>query len=182
MQIEIYNKITNETVDIENDPDFKDYGVYIKLDGTIVLHQHGAIAGVANMVMYGARIKNDNEMESIKLQRDFWRGEAQKWASMLGEIKMAEAQGLITRYQCKIGDMVYEVNKNTNTVSGYIITEINTYEYGHKNVFYKWEIIEGISSGAEGFNEKELGETVFLTRQEAEKALKGGVNNADTGK
>ncbi|CRZ34606.1 hypothetical protein DFR55_101372 [Herbinix hemicellulosilytica] len=115
------------------------------------------------------------EVASLKEQRDFWRNEARKWASMLGEIKMAEAQGLITRYQCKIGDMVYEVNKNTNTISGYIITGINTYEYGHKNVFYKWELIEGISTGKEGFYAKELGKTVFLTKEEAE-AMKGSGN------
>jgi len=98
------------------------------------------------------------EVESLKQKIVYWRSEAQKWCSQLGEAKFLEVHGLITRYKCKIGDMVYEVNKNTNTISGYIINGINTYEYGHKNVFYKWELIEGFSTGKEGFYERELGE------------------------
>ena len=114
------------------------------------------------------------EAQELKAERDCWEREAQKWCSQLGEAKFLEVHGLITRYKCKIGDMVYEVNKNTNTISGYIITGINTYEYGHKNVFYKWELIEGFSTGKEGFYERELGKTVFLTKEETE-ALKGGM-------
>lgn len=58
MTLEIYNKETNETVDVKKDKYFKDYGVVIELDGHIMLTQCGDIVCSADERYYGVRIVN----------------------------------------------------------------------------------------------------------------------------
>lgn len=70
----------------------------------------------------------------------------------LAEYEDVEKQGLLVKLPCKVGDTVYQTDG------------IRIYESKIKNIIYD---TTGIA-----FNERALGKTIFLTREEAEQALK----------
>ena len=70
---------------------------------------------------------------------------------------------------CKVGDRVYEVT-GRKTVSVYKVKAIRVELF---SLFIEWDIVEGfVWQSLSGINADEIGKTVFLTREEAEKALK----------
>ena len=72
---------------------------------------------------------------------------------------------------CNVGDMLYEVT-GRKTISVYKVKAIRVELFG---LFIEWDIIEGfVWQSLAGINAGEIGKTVFLTREEAEKALKEG--------
>lgn len=93
----------------------------------------------------------------------------------------AEEQGLLVRLPCKVGDTVWRLaigtrGKHRTAYPQYVIYEFNISEvYGSKSVvFFGHNIINGkMSTSYEVFREDDFGKTVFLTREEAEAALKG---------
>ena len=87
----------------------------------------------------------------------------------LAEYEDAEEQGLLIRLPCKVGDTVYEANAVRKIVSTYKVTSIIIMT-GSKN--YGWELMDGVYSNINGFNEYALGKSVFLNREAAEEALK----------
>lgn len=68
----------------------------------------------------------------------------------------------------KVGDIVYEANINRNIISSYKVTSIVIMSDSR---YYNWELVSGIYSNLNGFNELEIGEVVFLTEKEAEEVL-----------
>ena len=67
LKLEIYNKETNETIDTETDPSFKDFNIYISLNGVIYIEDKNdiEIIGTANK-KYGVRVKGNQEHDTIK--------------------------------------------------------------------------------------------------------------------
>lgn len=85
--------------------------------------------------------------------------QAAELRARLEQYEDAEAKGRLVELPCKVGDTVYRVCKKKYDVDGY---RMQWYE--------DWGIVtHGFSLG----NMNELGKTVFLTREEAEAALKG---------
>lgn len=83
-------------------------------------------------------------------------------------IMEAERDGRLVVLPCKVGDTVYEVNKR-----GFVSTyEVITIHVSSGSVLVGWDLIDGIYSNLNGFEVSALGKTVFLTREEAEAALK----------
>ena len=75
---------------------------------------------------------------------------------------------------CKVGDTVYEIT-GRKTVSAYKVRAIRV---GLFSLFIEWDIVEGfVWQSLSGINADEIGKTVFLTREEAERALKERENN-----
>ncbi len=70
----------------------------------------------------------------------------------------------------KVGQTVYQVTRNFISEFKVRFIEISTCE----NVFLHTDLISGIILTGEVFSESEIGKTVFLSEEEAEKALKGG--------
>lgn len=69
---------------------------------------------------------------------------------------------------CKVGDMLYEVT-GRKTISVYKVIAIRVELFG---LFIDWDIKEGfVWQSLSGINAGEIGKTVFLTREEAEKVL-----------
>lgn len=84
--------------------------------------------------------------------------------------KLAEADkdGRLVAPPCKVGDMLYEVT-GRKTISVYKVRSIRVELFG---LFIEWDIVEGfVWQSLSGINAEEIGKTVFLTREEAEKAL-----------
>ena len=79
-----------------------------------------------------------------------------------------EEQGLLIKLPCKFNEnTVYYIDKSKNLHYGYIeevrINEFNT-KYTYINSDNEWDI---------QFIKGDIGKTIFLTREEAEKALEG---------
>ena len=70
---------------------------------------------------------------------------------------------------CKVGDRLYEVT-GRKTVSVYKVKAIRVELF---SLFIEWDIVEGfVWQSLSGINADEIGKTVFLTREEAEQALR----------
>ena len=105
-------------------------------------------------------------------------GCARNWAETIADYLLAN--GIIVP-PCKVGDTVYRVTKLCNGksfVSEGIVFEISsTYEAGtSKTRFFFWANGDEYTSRHYSLwcELTDFGKTVFLTREEAEKALKGG--------
>ena len=81
-----------------------------------------------------------------------------------------EEQGLLVRLPCKVGDLVYAPTRNF--ISEFRITMVSINKHG--TLYFSWVLDDdnGIYPNLDGFSSYELGKTVFLTREEAEKKLK----------
>ena len=99
-----------------------------------------------------------------------------KWLKELKSYKDAEEQGLLVRLPCKVGDMVWDND------FGYLEPyEIKAFSYGYcdsyvepgigieDEIIFYYENYTRSITGA--FPMSEIGKTVFLTREEAEKKL-----------
>lgn len=102
---------------------------------------------------YNANLECANQYEQISM-----------WLKELKSYKDAEEQGLLVRLPCKIGDTVYKI---TRFCSGgirdcgysYECSECPEYKPFIEYIEFKITIL------------KDIGKTVFLTREEAEKKL-----------
>ena len=76
----------------------------------------------------------------------------------------------IVELPCKVGDTVYEIRPDRGFIQEYTVITIHI---SRCDAFFDWELKEGegIYSNVNGFTVNMLGKTVFLTREEAEKAL-----------
>lgn len=82
----------------------------------------------------------------------------------LAEYEDAEEQGLLLRLPCKPGDTVYEIDGEG------AIVERHIYDVEYRQTRYGTEV--SFSTATLWFPGESIGETVFLTREEAEAKLK----------
>lgn len=97
-----------------------------------------------------------------------------EWLEELKSYKEAEEQGLLVRLPCKVGDTVWD--NDFGYPESY---EIKAFSYGYcdsyvepnieNEIIFYYEKYNGSITGA--FPMSEIGKTVFLTREEAEKKL-----------
>ena len=118
----------------------------------------------------------------------YWLKDAAELLEELKSYKEAEEQGLIVRLPCKVGDTVWVVT-----------SPINVFDYDEYDGDAEYEVYESFLSSvsyyASGeqfriyakvtnsfiavyFRECDFGESIFLTREEAEKKLEKIQNNA----
>ena len=86
----------------------------------------------------------------------------------LEELAEADKDGRLVVLPCKVGDTVYEVTSR-KTISEYRVKAIRVELFC---TFIEWDIAAGfVDKSIFGVPVNEIGKTVFLTREEAEKAL-----------
>ena len=86
----------------------------------------------------------------------------------LRQLAEADKDGRLVVLPCRVGDRLYEVT-GRKTISVYKVRAIRVELFG---LFIEWDIVEGfVWQSLAGINAGEIGKTVFLTREEAEKAL-----------
>lgn len=91
----------------------------------------------------------------------------------LRELAEADKDGRMVVPPCKVGDRLYEVT-GRKTISVYKVRAIRVELFG---LFIEWDIVEGfVWQSLAGINAGEIGKTVFLTREEADRALEGKRN------
>lgn len=87
----------------------------------------------------------------------------------LRELAEADKDGRVVVPPCKVGDRLYEVT-GRKTISVYKVRAIRVELF---SLFIEWDIVEGfVWQSLAGITAEEIGKTVFLTREEAEEALK----------
>lgn len=79
-----------------------------------------------------------------------------------------EEQGLLVRLPCKVGDTVYVPTRNFVSELRITLVSVDTNDM---TMYFSWLLNIGIYPNLDGFFGRELGKTVFLTREEAEKKL-----------
>ena len=86
----------------------------------------------------------------------------------LEELAEADKDGRLVVLPCKAGDAVYEVTSR-KTISEYRVKAIRVELFC---TFIEWDIVAGfVDKSIFGVPVDEIGKTVFLTREEAKKAL-----------
>lgn len=90
----------------------------------------------------------------------------------LKEYEDAEENGTLLKLPCKIGDVVYVPTRNI--ISEFTVCSIEVYNEG---TFVLWRCNKGIYpatryANIRGFIGSVIGEEVFLTKEDAERALK----------
>lgn len=91
-----------------------------------------------------------------------------KASEKLAEYEDLEEQGLLVRLPCNVGDTVYVPTRNFISELRITLVSINTNDMA---MYFSWLLNSGIYPNLDGFSGYELGKTVFLTREEAEKKL-----------
>lgn len=79
-----------------------------------------------------------------------------------------EEQGLLVRLPCKVGDTVYVPTRNFVSELRITLVSVDTNDMA---MYFSWLLNSGIYPNLDGFSGYELGKTVFLTCEEAEKKL-----------
>lgn len=110
--------------------------------------------------------------EVKSMQEEHFSGlEMAKLHSALMELKKyqeADKDGRLAVLPCKAGDTVYEVTSR-KTISEYRVKAIRVELFC---TFIEWDIVAGfVDKSIFGVPVDEIGKTVFLTREEAERAL-----------
>lgn len=95
----------------------------------------------------------------------------------LRELAEADKAGRVVVLPCKVGDTVYEVTSR-KTISEYRVKAIRVELFC---IFIEWDIVAGfVDKSVFGVSVDEIGKTVFLTREEAEKALEARKDGDET--
>lgn len=91
----------------------------------------------------------------------------------LAEYETAEEEGRIKKFPIALGSTVYELQKIRKRIQPYIITGASV-ALNNSGYFFSWKLKDGkgIYGNINGFSDSRIGKTVFLTMEEAEKALK----------
>ena len=116
----------------------------------------------------------ENYMKANCMEYAEWHERLAEWLEELKSHKDLEEQGLLVRLPCKVGDIVWD--NDFGYPESY---EIKAFSYGYcdsyvesdieDEIIFYYENYTGSITGA--FPMSELGKTVFLTREEAEKKL-----------
>lgn len=89
-----------------------------------------------------------------------------KWLEELKSYKEAEEQGLLVKLPCKVGDIMFRINKGAkNPIIELTVTQINITRRS-----YNLEVIDRDCGELMCFK-NDIGKTIFLTREEAENKL-----------
>ena len=97
---------------------------------------------------------SDKEIPTLSNNAEYWLQAYFK----LKEYEDLEEQGLLLKLPCKVGDTVYQIDAE------------RVYESEVKWIIFDCDDI--------AFDERAIGVSIFLTREEAEAALKGGESDA----
>lgn len=99
----------------------------------------------------------------------------QKLATKLAYYEDLEEQGLLLKLLCKVGDIVYRINKGArNPIIALVVTEIRYKALRSGKVAVKLMCSDDVMTKTNGclvYYLEEIGKKIWLTKAEAEKAL-----------
>lgn len=110
----------------------------------------------------------------IELIQDSVNGCARNWAEIIADYLLANG---VIALPCKVGDILYVISQ---TKDKRILPFINKYEVTSISLKKKSIVIYHEMDGyVKIFKQADFGKTVFLTKEEAEQALKGGASDGN---
>ena len=113
---------------------------------------------------------------SLSFIKEYWEHrQVKEYLEELKRYRDLEEQGLLLRLPCKVGNTVWRIFLSDN-----YIMPCNVEEFVYSDSLYII-VREELFNTRRGLNINEIGKTVFLTKAEAEKKLKGigGENEID---
>lgn len=169
LAMQLLNKFADTPNEFTSDEDFDDF----ILDST----QYGTddILGLISIFYRNLWAMADlreclAEYEDIGLLPEQIKEVDRLYAEKCKELtELQRNKGNLLKLPCAVGDTVYEINRTRNTVSEFTVKGFDISKYG---IFVEWVLANGIYNNLSGFNDSEIGKTVFLTQAEAEAALK----------
>lgn len=107
----------------------------------------------------------------LELDNEKIRSENYKLLQELKSYKDLEEQGLFVRLPCRVGDTVYRVNAGAKQpIIPMTVSEIHFLCYKNERAV-RFDAIGKEDMGESCYRLEDIGRTVFLTREEAEKKL-----------
>lgn len=116
-------------------------------------------------VVYGAEGESADSLTGRWYREEF---ECETLIEKLAEYEDAEENGLLLRLPCEIYSYLFAPTRNIVS-----IFQVVGFKYYGFDVFVKWKLEKGITGNFQigGIYAHEIGKSVFLTKEEAEKAL-----------
>lgn len=98
-------------------------------------------------------------------------GCARHWAEVIADHLLSN--GVIVP-PCKVGDVIYYIDKEDKTITNFIVTSIeeDILEKGLTSTVIQFKDVNGFQNFNYQFSDWHFNEVVFFTKEEAEKALK----------
>ena len=125
------------------------------------------VAENGEVLFHPADLPDDEGITITQLAKDGRYKALEEIAERLANREQAEEQGLLLRLPCKVGDIVYKVNKASKKISKHMVLKIEI------------EKMEGTDFTTQIWFENydftfahRFGEVIFFTRDEAEAKLK----------
>lgn len=123
------------------------------------------------------QFKEDAESNRVDGDLEFAKENEQiaKWLEELKEYKALEAEGKLVKLNCKVGDTIWYVEEDDDDYP--IKLEIDTISRNDNDT---WYYAYDDDSNKYEFIDSDFGETVFITKKEAEMKLKEITENKIT--
>jgi hypothetical protein len=116
----------------------------------------------------GSGISSEALIDRLDNKNGVLNCHAKNILTKLADYEDAEEQGLLQKLPCKVGDDVYVVTE-MNLINVYVVWTIVIESTG-LSALVRWK--DGFTKQIQSyFTPEDIGKTVFLTREEAEKAL-----------
>lgn len=96
----------------------------------------------------------------------YWLKDVTELLEELKSYKDLEEQGLLVRLPCKVGDIIFRINRGSKRP----IIELTVTQINITRKSYNLDVIDGDYGELMCFK-NDIGKTIFLTREEAEKKL-----------
>lgn len=154
---------------------------YRDKDGFPMMKKRGGFkqGGVERLAAYEETGRTPEEVTALGKLFDYALEESKTLTEQLAllnrirNLAEADRDGRLVVPPCKAGDTVYEVTSR-KTISEYRVKAIRVELFC---TFIEWDIVAGfVDKSIFGVPVDEIGKTVFLTREEADRALEGKRN------
>lgn len=154
---------------------------YRDKDGFPMMKKRGGFkqGGVERLAAYEDTGRTPEEVTALGKMFDYALEESKTLTEQLAllnrirNLAEADRDGRLVVPPCKAGDTVYEVTSR-KTISEYRVKAIRVELFC---TFIEWDIVAGfVDKSIFGVPVNEIGKTVFLTREEADRALEGKRN------
>lgn len=136
------------------------------------LQKQNALLAQYGAQKFSASMEDFREINSLKLKIQSLETSLGVACDGLNKYTRAEQDGRLVVLPCKVGDQIYAIHQGT-TILPMVAKWYETMEgYGDFVLIAHYPPIH------KTFRFADFGKTVFLTREEAERALEGGTDNA----
>ena len=131
------------------------------------------VAENGEVLFHPADLPDDEGITITQLAKDGRYKALEEIAERLANREQAEEQGLLLRLPCKVGDTLYRVNKGAKEpVIMMHVIQLYIKQIHKDRTIMRIDVINDADMGESCYLPCDIGERIFLTREEAEAKLK----------